>query len=152
MGSWEKIWTPVDVATADDPYKAFAEYCQQIIGVPWATQKDLIVLRKRGKEFFGHYPHADWYTLCRVASWCRSRRRRLPRVFMVIDEFRNAWKAGVLPELDPANRQETNVEEAIAAALEIETRQDWRRRLIGARGIEARREAYREWQTSLVSR
>lgn len=149
--TWLHVWTPSDVQNAADPAKAFADYCQQTMGVPWPTIGDLKILRKKANEFFEHYPQADWTTLCRVAQWCRSRKRRCSRVWLVVDEFRNAWAKGGLPELDPRDNADERVEEGIERALEAEERPEWRRRLIAARGVDARREAYQEWLASSSS-
>lgn len=148
MTTWLMAWTPDRVQGADDQARAFADFCQQTIGTPWPTVRDLTILRKKCKDFFSHYPETDWRTLCRVASWCRSKKKRVPRVWMVVELFREAWRGGALPELDPAQRAESDVEAGIAAALETEQRQDWRHILLVARGLEARREAYDSWLAS----
>jgi hypothetical protein len=143
--TWLTTWTPEKVQAAQDKPRAFAEYCQQTIGTPWPTLKDMTILRKKIKEFFEHYPRCDYRSLCRVANWCRARKRRPTRAWLVIESFRDAWRDGYLPELDPAERREENIEEAITFALDEEHRPEWRRRLMAARGVEARREAYQEW-------
>lgn len=143
--TWLTQWTVEKVQAAPDKPKAYAEYCQQTIGTPWPTIKDMAVLRRKIKEFFGHYPQCDYASLCRIAQWSRAHKRRPTRVWLVVENFREAWRDGYLPELDPAERQEINVEVGIAEALDIDERPEWRRRLIGARGVEARREAYTEW-------
>jgi hypothetical protein len=134
------------VVNAPDPVVAFAEYVQQKLGVPWPTAKDMNILRSKIKEFFGHYPKLTYFTLCRIVEWARARHRRYDRVWKVIDAFRYAWKDGALPELDP-DRAETTVEERITAALTVETNPMWRRCLIGAAGVEARRRIIDEWET-----
>lgn len=146
MTEWLKTWTPDEVVNAKDKPLAFAQYVQQSLGVPWPTLSDQMILRRRIKEFFKATPDADYYTLCRTAQWARSRRRRPPRIWMVVDMVRDAWAAGALPELDPATREDRQLEEAIAKALRVEKREGWRRRLIGAQGLDARRAAYRAWQ------
>lgn len=142
-------WTPEKVAAAPDPALAFSEYVQQTLGTPWPTMKDQAILRKRCNEFFEHYPRASWFTLCRVVVWCkRSRKYRRPtRVWVVVDAFRDAWSAGALPELDITVSDE-ELEDRITEALAVEERDSWRRRLIGAVGVEARRRAYEEWLES----
>ena len=152
MTRWLKVWTPEDVAEADDKPLAFANYVQQTLGCPWPTKQDQIVLRKRLKECFEAIPEADYYTLCRTVQWARARKRRPPRVWMVVDYVRDAWSQGALPELDPANRTDKKLEEAIAAALKIEKRDGWRRRLLGAQGLDARQEAYRAWREDREAR
>lgn len=144
-GNWLENWTPDKVANANDPVLAFAAYASQVLGVPFATVKDQQVLRKRIKELFAHYPRADFYTLCRVVQFAKSKRKRFPRVYMVVDEFRQAYKAGVLPELDP-DHPDPRVEDKITKILEFETDENWRARLILAAGNEARRAVVIEWQ------
>jgi hypothetical protein len=144
--TWFTDWTPEKVATAPDPTLAFAEYVQQTMGVPWPTNNDIVVLRKKVNEFFSHYPNADFYTLCRVAGWCRARRKRFQRVWMVVDCFRDAFAAGALPELDRRDHHDADVEAGIAAALQTETDPWWRRRFLGCQGPQLRREALADWR------
>ena len=139
-------WTPQKVLDAPDPVVAFAEYTQQRLGVPWPTQADLRILRRKVREFFAHYPKLTYGTLCRVVEWARSRRRRFDRVWKVVDAFRLAWVDGVIPELAP-DATDDSVEERITAALAVETDPWWRRTLIGAQGRDARAQVIGEWQT-----
>jgi len=151
--TWMTVWTPERVAMAADGTKdgprAFADYCQQTLGIPWPTVSDLATLRKEIDKFFDHYPQADYYTLCRLAVWCRGRKKRFERVWMVVMAFREAWVAGALPELDPS-RVDNEVEGLIKLALESEQRPSWRNRLLGAAGVDARRQALSEWQESVI--
>lgn len=143
-GSWLTVWTPDRVAGAPDPLDAFVCYSQQVLGVPWPTQKDKNALRKQVREFFARYPRADYRTLCRVVQWNRSRNRRFRSVVYVVDTWKDCWVQGKLPELDPP-RVDDEVEERIAEAITVETDPYWRRRLIGAQGREARRQTLSEW-------
>lgn len=141
------LLTPSDVQNGPEKQRPdlFAEYCQQTLGTPWPTNQDRIILRKKVKEFFAHYPHADWYTLCRVVMFARSRKRRYERVWAVIGEFRKAYTAGVLPELDPANRVDEKYEMLVSRALETEDDPYWRKRLLLAQGPQ-KEEVYVEWR------
>jgi len=145
-GSPLKTWTPDAVQADDDQPKAFAEYAQQTLGVPWPTLKDLILLRKKANEFFEHYPHTDWRTLCRVVDWAANRKKRYSRVWMLVDDFRKAWAAGALPELDPNRQTNATVEEQIFEALETETDESWRRRLLLAQGARQQEEVLALWR------
>jgi hypothetical protein len=135
------------VVNAPDPVIAFAEYAQQKLGVPWATKKDLCILRKKTNEFFSHYPKLNFYTLCRVVDWCRSRDRRYDRVWKIVDAFRYAWRDGAIPELMP-DQAEDRIEERINVALCTEKTEGWRRALIGAQGVTARRRIIDEWEAA----
>jgi hypothetical protein len=95
--TWLTTWTPEKVQAAQDKPRAFAEYCQQTIGTPWPTLKDMTILRKKIKEFFEHYPRCDYRSLCRVANWCRARKRRPTRAWLVIESFRDAWRTATCP-------------------------------------------------------
>lgn len=146
MSSILKTWTPEDVAHADDPYKAFCSYVQQSVGIPYPTGKDIAIVRKKAKDFFEMYPAADWFTLCRIAQWAKSRKKRPPRIWMLIDKHRDAWAAGVIPEISyNAVPEDIDVEAGIAKALDQETRPGWRRRLTMARGPEFRKGVLLEW-------
>lgn len=142
---WLTRWTPEMVAHAPDPALAFCEYAQQTLGVPWPTREDQCILRRRVKELLDRYPHADYFTLCRLVQWCRAHKKRKPRVWMVVDCWRDAWVAGALPELDPTHADD-DVERRIRAALDVEQRQSWRRRLLSAIGPAARRAAVDAWE------
>jgi hypothetical protein len=124
---------------------ALARYIEQRTGAPWASIKDMSILRKKCKEFFEHYPHCDWTTLCHVADWCQRKRKRYSHVWKVVDAFRYAYEDGALPEVDQGYRNR-NLEREIADALEQETDRLWRMRLIGTRGIDARKEVLQSWR------
>lgn len=140
-------WTPELVASAPDPTRAFALYAQQVLGIPFATTKDLVLLRQRVNDVFNRCPQATYYTLCRVVSWARRKRIRKPRVYMIIDLVPEAWADKALPELDEPVRDQ-QVERRIANALEVETDPSWRRRLIGAMGTTSRHRILNDWMLS----
>ena len=146
-----KNWTPDEVQNADDQAKAFCNYLQQAVGVPMPTGNDIALVRKKAKDFFDAYPHTDWRTLCRVGLWCRARKRRPPRPWMVIDKYRDAWAAGYIPELNQTDRVEDVIEEGITKALQVEQREGWRRRLLMARGAESRRKVFTEWESEQLA-
>jgi hypothetical protein len=140
-------WTPELVASAPDPTRAFALFAQQEIGVPFATEKDLVVLRQRINDVFNRCPQATYYTLCRVVRWARTKRVRRARVYQIIDLLPEAWASRALPELDEPVRDQ-KVEQRIADALQIETDPSWRRRLIGAMGTSSRNRVLNDWMLS----
>jgi hypothetical protein len=140
-------WTPEKVAVAPDPTRAFAFYAQQILGVPFATTKDIVLLRQRVNDVFNRCPQATYYTLCRVVLWARRKRIRKPRVYMIVDLVPEAWADRALPELDEPVRDQ-QVERRIANALEVETDPSWRRRLIGAMGTTSRNRVLNDWMLS----
>lgn len=147
-----RTWTPELVNADPDPNRAFAEYCQQTLGIPWPTKQDMAILRKKTREFFKQYPHCNWHTLCRVVVFLRGKKRRPARVWMCVDEYRKAWSHGVIPEINENRHTNEHIEANIAHALEIETDEVWRRRLMLAQGAITRREVYAEWLTSSGSR
>lgn len=140
-------WTPELVANAPDPTRAFAFYVQQVLGVPLATAKDLVVLRQRINDVFDRCPQATYYTLCRVVGWARRKRIRRARVYLVVDLLPEAWADRALPELDEPV-VDKKVEQRIADALTVETDPSWRRRLIGAMGTSARSRVLNDWMLS----
>lgn len=150
-GGYLTTWTPQLVVDAPDPVNAFAEFAQQRLGVPWPTQRDMAILRKKIGEFFDHYPRLTFHTLCRVVEWARQRRWRFDRVWKVIDAFRRAWTDGAIPELDPAQQRDERLDASIAQALESETDPVWRRWLIGAEGEDARRKVLEDWRAERVT-
>lgn len=148
MATYLKTWGKEDVIDAE----SFSEYVQQMLGVPWPTYTDLKILRAKAQEIFNRYPQISWASLCRVADWMRTRHKRPARVWMVLEAFRDAFAAGVLPELDPRDEEDPELERFIAAALEVETDQYWKERLIGSRGVSARRRTFDAWlNTSPIS-
>lgn len=147
---WDVI-TPEDVASAKsyaEQLRIFARYCQQVVGTPLPPSRQAwAALGQRVKAFFIEYPQADWYTLCRIAQWCRNRKLRIRTTTGLIGCFRSAWADGALPELDPQNL-DLDLEREIERALSEESREEWRRRLIVARGTKARRAALEEWKAA----
>jgi hypothetical protein len=140
-------WTPELVTKAPDPVYAFSLYAQQVGGVPFATVKDLVVLRQRIKDIFDRVPKADYYTLCRIVVWAKTKRIRKPRVYLYVDLLPEAWADKALPELDAPARDE-NIEQRIADALRVENDPAWRRRLIGCIGTTARSRVLNDWMNS----
>lgn len=145
-GAFRTNWTPELVVAAPDPVSAFSEYVQQLLGIPWPTRTDIVTLRRKAEEFFSHYPRLNWYTLCRVAQWCRAKGRRFARVWEVIDAFRGAYVAGALPEMRSDHNEDLDT--AIATAIAQETDPEWRRRLLVAQGQNARRAVLNDWRTA----
>lgn len=135
--------TPADVHDA----RTFAEYAHQKLGIPYPTGKSIATLKKSLNEFFEHYPQADYFTMCRVVDWAAHKRKRYAHAYQLVYAFRYAYQDGFLPELDP-NRELTDeeLEAAINDALTVERDAEWRRRLIIAHGVEARRHVYEEWK------
>lgn len=125
----------------------FAQYCQQTIGTPLPKGKDVIGLRKVLKDFFEENPTVDYALLARLVDWCRSRKKRPPTAMAVPGYLRYAWAAGHFPELDPNNQErDADLEKSIDRALEHETNPEWRRRLVGAQGNEARKGVLAAWR------
>lgn len=141
MSLYTKTWRAEEVHDAD----SFCEYAEQMLGVPWPTTRDKMVLKAKADEIMRRYPAMNWRVFCRVVDWMRSRHKRPPRVWMIIESFRDAWGAGVLPELDPRDDEDESLERLISAALQVESNDYWRNRLLGSRGVEARRRSFEAW-------
>jgi crossover junction endodeoxyribonuclease RusA len=129
--------------------RLFGRYCQQTVGTPMPMEKEWAALARRVKAFFIEYPTADWYTLCRVAQWCKSHKVRPRTAVGLVGCFRSAWADGQLPELDPQH-VDLEVERRIERALEVEENEQWRNRLFLARGVEARRKLADQWEQRSV--
>lgn len=123
----------IDAADVKDA-ESFAAYCQQTIGIPYPTVRDLQVLKRTAKQFFAENPRASWQTMVRVADWCNNNRRRFPQAYGVFTQVRHAWSAHYVPELDPVQQTDPGLEERITSALAVETDVEWRRRLMIASG------------------
>lgn len=150
LNHWSIVWTPDKVqaaadARAADGAEAFARYAQQQIGIPYPTQKDLGILKKKIKELFAKYEQMDYYALCRLVTWAKNRKKRFARIWALVEAYRDAWAEGQLPELDPKPVVDEDVELGIQRALGVETNESWRRRLTLAVGPEARGKALLEW-------
>lgn len=125
----------------------FAQYCQQVLGTPLPKGKEIVALRSVLRDFFAENPRVDYAMLARLVDWCRSRKKRPATVRCVPGYLRYAWSNGHFPELDPNGEQRNDdLERSIDSALEHETNDEWRRRLIGAQGIEARRGVLAAWR------
>lgn len=144
MTTFLKTWVTEDVCDAE----SFCEYAQQMLGVPWPTYYDKKVLKAKTDEIFKRHPQMTWASICHVADWMRTRHKRPARVWMIPESFREAWAAGKLPELDPRDHEDGDLERLIQAALQVESDPYWRDRLIGSRGVEARRRTFEAWLTT----
>ncbi len=130
----------------DSPEK-FAEYCQQRLGTPYPTGKDIAALKRYMKAFFKQNPQANYGTLIRTVDWCKNNRKRVPNASGIIGKVRFAWRDGYLPELDPVEQTDDSLEVLIAQAVESETDPWWKDRLTGGRTHKARQEIYESWLT-----
>jgi hypothetical protein len=135
---------PEDVVDAD----TFSNYVRQVFGTP-GNITDLVVLRKKLKEYQNTWPNADWNALLRTVDWAKARRKRPAHCYYIVDWVRYAWADGYLPELD-AKPVDEALEDAIREALQVETDPEWRRRLAGSEG-RARKEVYLAWKSQLSS-
>lgn len=122
----------------------FAEFVQQVHGTPYPTGKAMAQLRRVTKDFFKKNPKADWMTLCKTVEFCHNRNKRLAQAYSVLPWVRYAWQSGWLPELDPNVSKE--IDDAIAAAIVVETDQYWRDKLACAGSIAGKQTAYAQWQ------
>lgn len=138
--SHNRYLAAADVKNASE----FAQFAQQNLGTPWATKKDMVLLQKRSNEFFSHYPHCGWDTLCRVVMWAKRKRKRFAYVWQTVDAFRWAWQDGAIPELERS--RDDAVEDRIDDALTIETNDVWRTALIGTENRNQRRELVEQWE------
>jgi hypothetical protein len=142
--AWLGIIRPEQVV---DP-ETFATYAQQTLGCPYPPLRDMILLRTKIKEFFAEKPQADYYTLCRIVQWAKANKRRPAAVWKIPPMWAWAWEDNALPELDPDQLKDKDLERRIALALEVETDPAWRRRLIGSESVEKRREVYDSWKAA----
>jgi hypothetical protein len=150
MSNWLKVWTPEDVQaqrTHKDHMVAFANYVQQQLGSPYPTNGDFAILRGKAKQIFDQFPHADWRTLCKIVRYCKSKKKRPPRAWMVLDQYREAWSAGFAPELDfNFVAPDIDLDAELAGVLLQEEHPSWRRRLVMAQGLEAKKGVLSAWQ------
>lgn len=142
MTTYLHTMTAADVIDA----KTLAAYSQQCLGTPVPQGKDVALLQRKLNEFFVSSPRASWISLAHTVEWCRATKRRPAHAWGVLFQVRWAWQAGLLPELNPKPPVDHNTEYLIERALESETSEMWRDRLIGACGMDARRSALRSWQ------
>ncbi len=133
-----------------DPVKAsevknavtFCNWANATYGAPPPTQKDLAILNKKARELFETVPDTDWQTLVTVVKWCASRKRRFPRIWSYVGQYRNAWAAHVFD--GPV--AQGSIEDRISKILDVETDPLWRSRLMKSVG-EHRETVLEEWIT-----
>jgi len=125
-----------------DP-EGLARYIQQITGTPWPTLEDMILLKKKCKEFFELYPHVDYVTLCHVANWAKRKKKRFSNVWKCVDAYRWAWEDGAIPEI--ANNCDRQTERLIGDALSVETDELWRNALISTEDGNVRKDLVERW-------
>lgn len=127
--------------------RTFANYVQQRLGTPFPSIVNLNKMKTQANNFFSQYPDADWPTLVRVVEFCKARKRRPAHCYGVMGQIRHAYAAGYLPELEPRERADTDLESEIAKALIVEQDAKWRERLMASTGVEVRRKVYVAWCT-----
>jgi hypothetical protein len=125
--------------------KTFANFVHQQLGTPFPSKVHLNTLNKRVRQFFTEYPDANWMTMVRLVEYCKSRKKRPAHAYAVFSQLRFAFAAGYLPELEPKEHTDEELEQSIQAALEVERDTKWRERLIASTGVNARRRVYVAW-------
>lgn len=125
--------------------RSFANYVQQRLGTPFPSYANLGRLNKQAKRFFSEYPDTSWATLVRVVEFCKARKRRPAHCYSVMSQIRHAYAAGYLPEMEPRERTDAELEVQITEALKVERDEKWRDRLIASSGVEVRRKVYVAW-------
>lgn len=136
-------------ADIDSPEK-FARYLNRRTGTPFDAKdfKSLGQFKRQLRIFFEQNPEMDYQALCRVVQWSLDRKRRFARIHSVLAVVEFAKEDGYLDNYKPEDRF---LAEELRGALEVEKDIDWRLRLSGAEGIEARREVYEEWTIQRAS-
>lgn len=142
MSSFTKRLEVADVVDA----KTFARFCQQELGVPYPSGKEIAGLQRALKAFFRDNPKITYPMLCRVVGYAKNRRLRPSKAAVVPQLIGKAWGAGYLPELDARNEPDEQIERDIERALSIETDPERRRVLLCSRGNDTRREVLAAWQ------
>jgi hypothetical protein len=128
-------------------YRTYARYAQQNLGTPEPIGREIGLLQKKVNVCFEQNPAASWSTLASLVDWAKAKHRRTATAWGLLGMVRYAWVDGMLPELDPvAMPTDDRVEFGIEAALERETDEWWRRRLIGSVGLDNRRQALVSWR------
>jgi hypothetical protein len=131
-----------EVSTAE----TFGRFCQQRMGLPYPTTKNLVILKRQAKAFFKENPNTDWQTLVRTFDWCVNHNRRYAEAYGVFNAVKYAWRDGYLPELNPTPPSDSKLEHRIESALKVEDDEQWRYRLLASVGIDARRRVYDAWR------
>ena len=133
--------------------ETFAQYCQQRLGTPYPTGKQIAMLKRGIRIFFEQNPQASYGTLVWSIDGCKNRRKRAPHALGVISSVRFAFRDGYLPELNPNSEEEEHAptEDLIRAAVAIETDPWWKDRLQGGKTAKARYEIYESWVTDRKS-
>lgn len=127
---------------------SFARYVCQTLGTPYSTKGDFMMMKKKLKQLREEMPQVTWSTLVGTVDWARAKRKHPPFAANVIDMVRYAFADGYLPELDPNNQErDERLESGIHEALQVETDEEWRRRLSGSFG-KGRKEVYAQWLQS----
>lgn len=138
---------PDRVINADqvDSVETFCEYAQSRLGVPFPGATRMPAVRSQVRIFFEQNPRCTWKSLVAIVDFCRARKKRVSSVLYIPALVGKAFYAGYLPELDPSEQHEPDVERGIEAALAVEKNPEWRRLLHGARGVTARRQVHAAW-------
>jgi hypothetical protein len=119
-----------------------ADYCRQVAGVPYPTKQMKGKALKEAKRLMEEYPTLTWPGLANLAHWAKDNKCRFSSFVPLLASFRYAYRDGYMPELEVT--EDGRIEELLEAALAVETDQEWRRRLITARG-NGRKIVYAAW-------
>lgn len=125
--------------------QTFSKFCQQNFGVPYATIKDMAILKKNAKVLFQEHPNLDWQSMVQVAYWCHAKKRKIARTFYYVNQFRWAYADGAIT-LESPSEAAKDVDERLREALIEEHNLAWRAKLSRADGTEAKREVLRQWE------
>lgn len=135
------------IPTREDVKNAatYIDWAKATIGVPAPSVDERKILGKKARELFEQNPGTNWQTIVDVTLWCKQRKRRYPRVWQYVEQYRYAYAAGAI---DIAVQLNDDLELAIEEALDEETDPMWRSRIRRAAGDEARERVLEEWRQS----
>lgn len=134
----------LSIADVQDP-KTLARYISQRTGVPYPNNSEMMILRKKVKDFFVQHPHLNYSTLCRVADWSVRKRRRFGNAWRVVEAWKWAYEQGAIPEVDEQRHADPKTDRAICEVLAIEKDPAWRLRFQGTQDRRIRRELLKKW-------
>jgi hypothetical protein len=142
---------PVHSSDVHD-FQSLANYACYTTGIPYPANRDIAKAQKQCKLILDEYPQLTWQSLCKVADWSRAKKRRFARMHTLFSQFRDAYAAGYLPELDPNTYEAGDeVETGIVEALQVETDDYWRSVLLRSSGPDARQRVFYAWREARLT-
>lgn len=130
--------------------KQFKEDNPHIYRTPKAVELEQIIRSGQARslrEAADVFATRPWQILAKGVEWGKLNGKNLRSLCGIFSLTDFAYQAGYIPELSPKQLQQRSLDEAIVAALEVETDPEWRLLLSASTG-DTRKDALVRWEAT----